>query len=58
MADNNNQAYLVSVEKCIKQAGKMADMGTLQGDGRAWDVLRWIERSGNLARDGPDVSRA
>lgn len=28
MADNNNQAYLVSVEKCIKQAKKMADMGT------------------------------
>jgi hypothetical protein len=28
MADNNNQAYLVSVEKCIKQAKRMADMGT------------------------------
>jgi hypothetical protein len=28
MADNNNQAYLVSVEKCVKQAKKMADMGT------------------------------
>jgi hypothetical protein len=28
MSDNNNQAYLVSVEKCIKQAKKMADMGT------------------------------
>lgn len=28
LADNNNQAYLVSVEKCIKQAKKMADMGT------------------------------
>ena len=28
MDDNNNQAYLVSVEKCIKQAKKMADMGT------------------------------
>lgn len=28
MSDNNNQAYLVSVEKCLKQAKKMADMGT------------------------------
>ena len=27
-SDNNNQAYLVSVEKCIKWAKSMADMGT------------------------------
>lgn len=27
LADNNNQKYLVSVDKCIKQAKKMADLG-------------------------------
>ena len=28
LQDNNNQAYLVSVEKCISRAKLMADMGT------------------------------
>jgi hypothetical protein len=35
---------------------EMTVVATLQGAGRAWEVLRWIERSGNLARDGPESS--
>ena len=33
----------------------MTERQTLQGAGRAWDVLRWIEKHGQLARDGPSV---
>ena len=57
-ADLISRVFGRHVDTCPRCHQKMDDMGTLQGDGRAWDVLRWIERSGNLTRDGPDVSRA
>jgi hypothetical protein len=57
-ADLISRVFGRHVDTCPRCHQKMDDMGTLQGEGRAWDVWRWIERSGNLARDGPDGCRA
>lgn len=56
MADNNNQAYLVSVEKCIKQATKMADMGTeaLQNIAQILEFLK-IEKLHQLLSDEDEL---
>jgi len=56
MADNNNQAYLVSVEKCIKQAKKMADMGTaaLQNISQILQFLK-IEKLHQLLSDEDEL---
>jgi len=56
MADNNNQAYLVSVEKCSKQAGKMADMGTaaLQNISQILQFLK-IEKLHQLLSDEDEL---
>ena len=58
MADNNNQAYLVSVEKCIKQAKKMADMGTdaLQNISQILKFLK-IEKLHSLLSDEEELEQ-
>ena len=58
LADNNNQAYLVSVEKCIKQAKKMADMGTdaLQNISQILQFLK-IERLHRLLSDEDELEQ-
>ena len=38
---------------CPRCRQPMRVVATLQGLGRAWDAMRWIERHGDLARDGP-----
>jgi hypothetical protein len=52
MADNNNQTYLVSVEKCIKHAKRMAGMGSsaLTNISQILDFLK-IERLHSLLTD-------
>jgi len=58
MADNNNQAYLVSVEKCIKQAKKMADMGSdaLQNISQILKFLK-IEKLHQLLSDEEELEQ-
>jgi DNA-binding phage protein len=58
LADNNNQAYLVSVEKCIKQAKKMADMGTdaLQNITQILEFLK-IEQLHRLLSDEGELQQ-
>jgi chromosome segregation ATPase len=58
LADNNNQAYLVSVEKCIKQAKKMADMGTgaLQNISQILQFLK-IEKLHQLLSDEDELEQ-
>ena len=58
MADNNNQAYLVSVEKCIKQAKKMADMGTA-ALGNISQILQFlkIEKLHSLLTDEEELGQ-